>query len=321
MEQINVKAIHKLGRLPPVNTLFLLTFLVGIIVLQQVVSVQQSSLMGRALLNSAHTPWFFAISIGLWLLVDKKLKASPRHKVIIFLVTLTALAFALEAVQLLNHRQASFGDVLRNLVGAGSATLCLFALTLYRQSHRSFAAGLWALAFLIFLTGFKGVGELLWLRYQLIAQAPVIMEFSQTDSVTLRILRGSWEKVPGIPEWPQYQDTSIVRVDLSEQTRWPGLILREPLRDWRPYSWLVMDAFSPLDAPLDLDLRLQTFTDRGSNSIYTLQLLPGANRLRIPIAELTNDKLSPDSVRNLLIYTEFDGSRENYFYLGQLRLE
>ena len=303
------------------STFLLLLFLVVIIVLQQLISLELHSLMGRALLNSAHTPWFFAISIGLWLLLDRKLNFPTYQKVIVYLGTLLVLATALEAVQLLNHRQASLGDVLRNLVGATAAALSILAYYCWRDSRKSIATGLVVVAMLVFLTGFRGVGQLAWLRMQLLAQAPVLVEFREPESGTYRILRGSWTIEQGISGWQGYEDSSVARVDLSAETRWPGLVLREPLRDWRPYSWLIIDAFSPLAEPLPLDIRLQVFENPDHDSIYSLQLLPGANSLKIPLTELATDVQSLGSIRNLLLYKEFDGDRTDYFYLGQIRLD
>ena len=290
-----------------------------LVIVQQYPTPEQQTRMGRALHNSAHTPWFFLLSLLLWFALGYVKKINKKQRVKVFVLIALGLALATEAVQLLTPRQASWSDVLANLGGATAAMLLLWARSYWLREKTAWALALAVLSLLIILTGFWGVADILLLRAQQQAQAPVLVDFSNSTERIMRTVRGSWQRVSGVPAWAGFQSRQVAHISITGQSRYPGLTLREPLADWTGYQYLLFDGYLPGEAPLDLDIRLETFTDRGLAYIHSIQLAPGENSVEIPIAVLQGQTNGPENVKTLFIYHEFEGEYAE-FYISSLRL-
>lgn len=290
-----------------------------LVVSQQVLVVDTDTRLGRALLNAAHTPWFFLVSILLWIAIQHLKKYTVFQRLAIYVFASLGLATLLEATQMFNAREASWEDILANVLGSLSAILMVWALRSWRKARlgTSFVYG--ALAIAVVLVAFKEVNRELWLRFIQLEQAPILVDFQNSPRNVLATVRGTWKLVNGVG-WPGFEGQQVARIALTGPTRYPGIILQEPLQDWRPYRELVITGYVPNGTALDLDVRLETFSSSGLGSIYTTHLAPGSNEVRISLSDLNIRDASLHNVRNLYLYKE-RGAGEGFYWLASLALE
>ena len=296
------------------------TMLFMLILVQQMAPPSPYSQLGAAIRNSAHTPWFFPYTLLLWLLIKGADRFNSRRRVQIWLATAFSLAIGLEALQIFSSRQASLEDVALNLAGGGAAIALIAGWQHWRTGLRFRPFALWTLGFALILAGMLPVGRVLWLQYQRDAMAPTLLSLEHKNDITLSNLRGAWELVPGLPQWPGHESRTLALVTLRSSSRWPGLTLREPLPDWRPYQHLEISAYLDEPQSLPLYVRLDRYSKRGVDTTQPIMMEPGINQIRIPISDLAGtDAGSVNDVRNLMIFSDAQhGGRQ--LYLSSIRL-
>lgn len=292
-----------------------------LVIAQQTLTINGDTRLDIALNNSAHAPWFFVITCLLWYVSGMFRWMSPKPRLTALIVVAAGLAVGLEALQLLNRRDADLGDIGRNLLGACSALCLLAGVSFWRQHKRGLAATSLVLSALLMSINFISVGRVLAFYFQRDSAAPVLVSFQNQNLSARMMVRGNWELLPASEVLSGSGSHSIARVWLGNQQRWPGLILREPLTDWSSYQWLYIDAFSTAPNPLQLEVRLETYSDRGMASTVLIDLPSKPAPVRISLQQLAGDRTgSLQRVKNVYVIADRP-AHPTYFYLSSIFLE
>lgn len=213
--------------------------------------------------NFAHGPVFGTLALVVLFWLRRRRPARAWHAYAIALLVSAAAGLALEVLQIYSRRDASLGDVLANILGAGSF-LCIaayFDRSLWQPPARPSAR----LPVLIaggaqLLTLLLPVGEALLAYAARASQYPTLMQFASARDLYFIEQRGCEIT---LTESPAGSDESVPAQALRIRflgDDWPGIFHFEPSPDWRPFSQLRIDVTNPGEAELVLGLRID---DRG----------------------------------------------------------
>jgi len=311
MGESDTKSKH--GASPKAHGLILILILASLVTLQQTTTIGTESRLGIALNNAAHAPWFFLITCLVWQFSGLFSLLNGRLRLLWVIVFAVFLAAFLEALQVFNQRDADIKDIGLNLLGACSAIAVLVAIQSLRQGMPRKSGALLILASLSMFASFTPVAELLWANYQRDALAPALISFSPGYPTHL-LIRGDWELIPTSNNPKNSESPHIAKVILSSQKQWPGLILREPFPDWNGYQWLNINAYSSEEQTIQLEIRLETFSDRGMDSIFTIDLPHAPGTIRIPLHQLAGHRFGNlDKVKSLYLIKSQPGKDESFF--------
>ena len=238
--------------------------------------------------NTAHAPVFAAVA----LLVLRAVRARGSRSLPVaatsaFCITV-ALGIAMEFVQGVIGRDASWGDVWTDALGAA----CALGWMIYREPAspgRVRRAGLVVAG----LAGALTIGPLAHAAaaYGLRAlRMPTVATFS----LPLDLYFAEWKSASaartGLPSsWARPGDLRSLGIRLQAGA-WPGLTIVEPTPDWQGYQSLYLDLTNPGAAPLALTLRIhdlehdQRYEDRFN---HRLSLAPHSRLVvKILLAEV-----------------------------------
>lgn len=280
----------------------LLALLLG----QQLAGAAPVSVLGEALHDAAHLPWFALISL---LLIAICRRLWPQRWLPRLLAVLALLAVATELIQwAFAGRVVSLADGGRNLLGAGVALL-----SYYLVSQRAWYATALVVLLGILLTLWQPVA-VVQAKAARVVRLPVLFRAADADSMMLLSANVEVERVA----------TSAGQALLVPVTSvpWPGLRLRDLDQDWRGYEAVVVDLIleSPEPVRLIAGARHQGEPPGGATTSTALVVQPGQQRLRFPRAALTPGTAASNRVTELLLYSEaeFIGAR---WLLLQVALE
>lgn len=289
-----------------------------------------------AILNdAAHVPVFGILALIFWRLIEQHRwhVARPAAAYLSAVVVTTVLGGLIEIIQAFIGRDASFGDLGRDMLGAGCALGILASrdVRLWRVGSRfrgratvailAISCGLWAL---------YPVAEATLAYARRAAAFPVLVQFSTPLDLYFLSSGAADLSLQAFPaQWAQTADQQSLRVDFKAGN-WPGVTYEELAPDWRNYGSLVVDITNPMSTPLPIAVRVH---DAWHNLQYqdrfnrTFQLAPLSRQIiRIPMADiqhgLVGRELDLAHIAGIVIFT--NGSAANvgrYFYLTRLWLE
>lgn len=297
-----------------------LGLLLVLLVAQQVLDLPGSNMLALAIKNSLHSAWFFVVTLLLWFVLYRVTGHQARRAHLYCGLLCLLIAPLTEFVQFFTHRDASFSDLLLNLLGSLAALSLAQAWLADRAGQRRRALAGLALAAAFLLAGFHQVWFSLWYYQARAAQAPVLVDFSTLPLPQREQIRGRWTLRDAPDAWVARAGAQVALVSLPSSRRYPGITLREPLPGWENWCQLVLEAYLGEARPLLLTLRVETERDRGMDSTVQVLLEPGANRISIPLVDLIAAPDALPSVRNLLIFAS-DLQDEREFYLASVRLD
>lgn len=266
-----------------------------------------------------HVAVFFLIGWGVWQLINA-IALSRRSKAICWIGVVIGLAGLTEYLQTFtDSRIASWTDIRRDLLG-----LALFlafsprlppASPVQRQLTR-FACIIWLAIELIPVTVFLQ-------DYWSIRRHPNILADFESAGQASRWNHGK------IIQRPESDEQSLFKVPLTTD-EYSGTSLKYLPRDWSRWSTFYLEVFCADPSPQTLHLKIddrQTMADGNEYSMRfntTRTLLPGWNRLTIPIDEIRNGpERRPLNLADINSVSLFFARRSQpgYMLLDNLRLE
>lgn len=301
----------------PTSRLALLGALGGLLALQQLFTVGGTSLLGGAVNNAAHVPLFAAVT----LLVARLLRYP--HPAMLLVVCL-AIAVASEALQLLTGRHASLQDIGLDLLGILSVLggLVVTGTLSHGASWRASGTRTWPVVALL-LAVFTAMGPL-----------RVLLAYNDRDRVFPSLFEpGAWRQAPLLvsgsrlrtvtaPErWNAYAGRPVLEVTWANE-RYPGIVLREVVPQWREFDVLAVDLFIPQGSPgqaggaLTLTASVRYATDPPAASWVWRNVEPGPQRVYFALDELLVE--SADIASLVLHADQADAGRT--FYFGRVLL-
>jgi hypothetical protein len=298
--------------------------------------VPGQDLWAAELTNFAHGPAFAVLTVLLFKMVSER---STRHSSVLrdyAVVVCIALALGalVELLQGILGRDASLGDLLRDVQGTLAATG--FLVMVDPKLHGSVGlrrvrlAGLWL--------GLAGTAMILWppivsslAHLDRNRCFPALADFERPTSLHfVHPLGGAtirWTRLPPAFAGPA-QQTRALRVDAVGRSWW-GLMLREPLPDWRSYERLSLTIANPARETLTLELRVHDHAandDPDAPFTTILEVPPFAWRtLSVPLADMTSNSEATHvdlaHVQSLMLARKGASRDATEFYLGRLWLE
>ncbi len=293
----------------------------------------ERTMMWQALFDAGHVPLFGLMALLVHDLLATRWPRSGawRPALLSFAITVAVGAFAEFLQTYQPGREASLTDLLRDAAGAG-------AFLLAREAHRR---GTWSgapgsrrvrTAFAV-----AAIALLFGATAQLSLTLAVLAERARAFPVLARFDGSWWESAlietgdsvltpatftPSPPGMP----SGLARLDLQPAT-YPGLTIDEPYPDWRGYQRLVLTIVSDLDGPIPLTLRVHdaAHDDRYGDRFNTrLMVMPGANRLTIPLEEIrrapAGREMDLSRIRGIVLFA-YRLDHAAHIYVGEIRLE
>lgn len=248
----------------------------------------------RTAFDTGHVP-LFGICALLMLRIIRVMRGSGEPERADFLIALLAMAvlgLAAEASQVLQPgRHADFGDAVQNLTGA----LGFIAIA------ASLRPGLWqalgpdgtvaarlvlACAALALALALMPLFNAAWSYHQRSERFPVVADLTAGwQKPFLSIGRAELASVPAPPEWQEMAGEEVAQLTFLDMP-WPGVMVREPFRDWSGYASLRFQAWSELEAPVEVFLRVEdarrnrAHPDRFNGSFI---VVPGLNDFEVSL--------------------------------------
>lgn len=209
---------------------------------------------GRTIENAGHTPLFFLLTMGLFMVI----RADPKFPGLQLygLVGLIAGSAGIlsEVIQKPLARDASWEDVAADLVGVicGLAVYAVFERrSALRRWHRIVALVIAISCIAIFLAPIVRMGRAYVHRN---GQFPVLADFHSRIELYWTMSIGVHREIVG----------DSLEVTFGGQD-FPGVSFHEPVPDWRRYRTLVIDVENPGEAVFHLGVRVH---DRLHNRMF-----------------------------------------------------
>lgn len=272
-----------------------------------------------SLVNFMHVPLFATVTFVVWLLSGPILIHKPVLKALLVWGIVGLMGGAIEGMQFLSGRSASWHDIVTNLLGAG-LTLSLLLTTILpgRRARQTWSAvALVALAFIIY-TPTMEVYDVIRMRRDF----PHIADFEAAHELH------RWRK-----ENARFQRSGEFAVDSQYSLQivfLPGefsaVWIPYTVPDWSNYSTLVFNIYVPSgEGVVPLRFKLEdiyhdgTFPDRFHRD-YELE--EGSHRIVIPLNEVTlasGREFHLDQVR-LLQFMIWDSDVSHRIFVDSIRL-
>lgn len=251
------------------------------------------TLLWRELQNTGHTLLFGVLALLALCTLRSHAPADRSHPVRAYLAagTITLLGgIAVEAVQAVSGGDADAFDIVRDMAGILIALLASagFDPAIVRPRRAALRAALPGLAVILVLVSSWPLSSLAWAYHQRARAFPVIFDpVADWPAPFIQLSHARLERTRDTKSCTTPSSiTDLVSLRL-EAVRYAGISVIEPQPDWRGHHELLLDLITP--QPVDLTLRIhdarhdQAYTDRFNR---LLKLVPGANRIRIPLAEI-----------------------------------
>ncbi len=269
-----------------------------------------------ALSDLAHAPIFGFLA----LLILRRLRSgrtgSPLRSSLVAWALAVALGVAIEILQGLTGRSASWHDVLADASGAGAF---LTWKSTPRAASRGVRIGLYSAAAVVITL--PSVPPLLLLTDVAIQvrDGPRLASFESP----LELSR--WEFQISRPSRSRSHATEgrwSLRVDMG-RGGYPGATLEWPARDWKSYDELQFDTYLESGAELDLVVKIEDshYDGRYGDRFHrTVSLMPGPNRTRIALSEVERApdgrRLDLGRIRRLQFFTVGPAGPRTLFFDG-----
>jgi len=287
------------------HALIVLACLIASIALLE--SIDSSVLPWKSWKDSGHA-LVFGLAMYLMLeVLQQSTSGSRRLPVAAGIGGLLFLAgIAIEIVQPFFGREASFTDITYNLIGIASG---IVIFTAFHQQSRQRLLSLAGFVILLGLTLFRPVYDAYVVLKRDQAQ-PYLLGFENAYEKML------WQPSPGAHisvveapvEWKSNTGQTAKISFLSGN--YPGLSIPEIYPDWRGYTQLVFEVFSPEDTPVTITVRINDLAHNNKHhDRFNRQLTvkPGKNRYVLPLSEVKNApqgrQLNIEQVAQVILFT------------------
>jgi len=251
--------------------------------------------LGRALQDASHVIASGVVALASLTLIRPRLASRGSARALAWPLAFLATFLAgglVELGQALGARSPSAVDLLRDGAGAAAFLLLAFALGADARGVRARApirAGAALVAIALWGAAWADLASWISAYARRDRSFPVLCRFDRPESLRFASANGVALEFTDPPRgWTEAAGHPVARLRL-EDVHDPGVSLEEPYPDWRGYSALVLDAYNPEESPLPLALRVHDarhdgrYLDRFNR---LLVLVPGPNRLRIPLSEI-----------------------------------
>ncbi len=269
-----------------------------------------------ALADLAHAPIFGLFTLMILHGLRSRRPASPLRLGLVAWALAVALGVAIEIVQGLTGRSASWHDVLADAAGAGAFLIWESAP---RAASRAVRIGLYsAAAILVAVPSAPPLLVLADVAMQAhdgprLASFESPLELSRWEFPDSRHSRSTSHATDG---------TWSLRVDLA-RGHYPGATLEWPVRDWTGYHDLEFDTYLDSGARLDLVVKIEDSHDDGryqDRFHRMVSLTPGPNHTRIALAEVERAPegrlLDLRRIRRLQFFTVGLSGPRTFFFDG-----
>jgi hypothetical protein len=305
----------------------------GLVVFAQ---VPGDELWAAELTDFGHGPAFAVLTVLLLLVLrarsTRQLPVLAEYAAVI--VIALALGAIVELLQGMIGRDESMADLVRDAQGTLAAAGFLVMLDPKLQGPGAFRyvrlAGL--------LLSLAGTAMLVWppivsglAHLDRNRSFPTLVNFDRPTSLhfvhPLGGMTIGWKKLP--PAFAKRAgQTHALQVATTGRSWW-GLMLREPLPDWRHYQRLAVTIANPSQQALTLELRVHDHEAQDdSDAPFTtiLEIPPLSCRTdMVPLAGMTSSsegaRVDLAHVHSLMLARKGAGRRATEFYVVQLRLE
>jgi len=285
--------------------------------------------------DSAHGPAFAVVTLVLIVLLRQIAgrQASVLRDYSIAIAVGLLLGALVELLQLVIGRDASFGDLLHDALGAlaGIGFFSIFDSRVRRLQSRARIqlSGLLVgvISTLIIIAPLAITGTAYLQRYR---NFPTLVDFASPLSTyflgayhALTVVREALpSSIPGAGS-----GTVGLHVYTVGRADW-ALALWEPYPDWRGYNWLALDFANPTEVPLLLQVRVRDHSqrsDRRAGYFETIEIGPHSRKthliaLRNLTAAAGRAYVNPASV-NLIGLTQNPANLARNFYVMRIWLE
>ncbi|UCE03701.1 MAG: hypothetical protein JSW67_05815 [Candidatus Latescibacterota bacterium] len=243
-----------------------------------------------AFFDAGHVPLFGILSLALLRLSFALWPQLHRilHYALAFVAAMS-VGVAVEALQFFGPRDAELSDIVRNACGSAAMLLAACAHDPVLQLRRRRRALALALAVVVFLAPCVPVVSIALAYRARDAAFPRLADFeSRWELRFVRAYQAQLERTTPPAGWARPAATRVGRVTFL-RARYPGLALVEPAPDWSAYDRLVFAAYSGLQTPVQLVVRIHDihhdnrYSDRFNR---TISIAPGANRIVVPLADV-----------------------------------
>lgn len=277
------------------TVIFNLTLVAIVFAILVFVELPNDSYLWREFHNFGHTPLFGLTAIAL-LGISRKLIGDDFPIIIQYLIS-SALAFGLgmgyELIQIPTAGDSDPTDLLRN--GAGILGLMSLKLALDRPYWRRRKKSDWKIRSKCFLFGgavliISALPLMIW-SAAYVERENDFPSLSRFDSFLGRkfiFLKDSQlDLTPPPPGWSEGPGHDVARLILQADAEYPGIELGDPVPDWREFSHLWFEVYSPADSQISLSISIEDdehnreYLDRYTSRIM---LSPGLNRIKIDLA-------------------------------------
>lgn len=253
----------------------------------------------RTMFDTGHVP-LFGICALLMIRIIRVMRGSGEPERADFLIALLAmgvLGLAAEAFQVVQPgRHANFGDAAQNLTGALGFIAIAASLRpgLWRalgpdgpMAARLVLAG----AALVLALALMPLFNAAWSYRQRAEQFPVVADLTAGwQKPFLSVGRAALASAPAPLDWREMAGAEVAQVTFLDMP-WPGVMVREPFSDWTGYASLRFQAWSELEAPVEVYLlvedtrRNRAHPDRFNGSFI---VVPGLNNFEVSLETIAD---------------------------------
>ncbi|UCG61424.1 MAG: VanZ family protein [Candidatus Zixiibacteriota bacterium] len=290
-----------------------------------------NTFLWREIQNTGHTPFFGVISLLLLGISLRTLDRRLKHRWHHYLLALGACIFlgaVTEFAQLIGPRDADFGDLIRDIAGAISFLGVFMYFDRGMKVSISFRQrmGVLALALAVLVISFVPLALLSETYVHRSRAFPVICDFDSRWSRRFLSTTDARVEIVRSPDVWLSGRGKVGKLTLRSGD-FPGMAIVEPYPDWREYTALRFDLYSPADTAIIIRIRIE---DSHHNDEYTdrfnkiMAVLPGDSQISIPISDVrvapAGRELDLGSVGPIHIFT-VNLIRQHTLFIDNIRLE
>lgn len=286
-----------------------------------------TSEFSRTLQDLLHAPLFSGVAI---VIVEQGRQSRLRDSPVLLygasLVAAIAIGALGELAQLAftRDRHAEWNDLANDALGA-TLGLCFHALV--KQRSLAPAPRYRLVALIIVLVGILST-PLLHTSAAYIQrrhQAPELITWNSALGHHFLHADSARINLQSAPQgWQLRPDEKVLHIVPDGRARWPGILLEEPLADWRGYRALEVELINPHEQPLSLTLRIddgihnQEYADRYNGHLQ----VAGKTRLtrRIPLSDIERSPkkrlLQLNNIARLMLFQDSTVGAQDFYLCG-----
>ncbi|MBL4608450.1 MAG: VanZ family protein [Pseudomonadales bacterium] len=280
-------------------------------------SASQHTLLEKRLWDAGHFPFFMLLTFAFLPYVRTKIQVFGKPVFVVFQLffLIFILAAGIEVIQSMVGRQASLGDLRKDVLGTVIICQAFLFSNNYIKKYRRLA-GLFTLCWALF--ELHPLLEAALDRWNQVQSIPVLANF-ETDRELFRWNYGTYERyLFESPAYPQNSSTDrkknknhVLKISLNTDT-FTGIAGVGLHPDWSGYSDLKFDFHNPNEYPLRLNVKIEDGYameigrgyDNRYNSVYSLN--PGHNTIHIALTDVAegpeNRVLDLSDIRRLSFF-------------------